>query len=160
MKYLSCDKAGFMSLSCESTRVTYETSKRDGFVSYIWRCTTGGATLRLGHATELTFVCTSLIEQLETNKLTSILCQCKNQVINKPLEFWTVVCVTNLFSKVLGPNFIGVSATKCSGIKPQCPSSPDQSLFNHGATPLKRNVSITTCPNDTDYVPSSQADLL
>ena len=38
MKYLSCDKAGFMSLSCESTRVTYETSKRDGFVSYIWRC--------------------------------------------------------------------------------------------------------------------------
>ena len=33
--------AGFMSLSCESTRVTYETSKRDGFVSYIWRCRWG-----------------------------------------------------------------------------------------------------------------------
>jgi len=38
MKYLSCVKAGFMSLSCESTHVTYETSKRDGYVSYIWRC--------------------------------------------------------------------------------------------------------------------------
>ena len=39
MKYLSCDEAGFMSLSCELTCVTYETLKRDGFVSYIWRCT-------------------------------------------------------------------------------------------------------------------------
>jgi hypothetical protein len=39
MKYLSCDKAGFMSLSCESMCVTYETSKRDSYVSYIWRCT-------------------------------------------------------------------------------------------------------------------------
>ena len=38
MKYLSCDEAGFMSLSCELTCVTYETLKRDGFVSYIWRC--------------------------------------------------------------------------------------------------------------------------
>jgi hypothetical protein len=38
MKYLSCDEAGFMSLLCESTRVTYETLKRDGYVSYIWRC--------------------------------------------------------------------------------------------------------------------------
>ena len=38
MKYLSCDEAGFMSLSCELTCVTYETLKRDGVVSYIWRC--------------------------------------------------------------------------------------------------------------------------
>ena len=38
MKYLSCDEAGFISLSCESTRATYETLKRDGYVSYIWRC--------------------------------------------------------------------------------------------------------------------------
>ena len=42
MKYLSCDEAGFMSLSCELTCVTYETLKRDGFVSYIWRCTCRG----------------------------------------------------------------------------------------------------------------------
>ena len=38
IKYLSCDEAGFMSLSCELTCVTYETLKHDGFVSYIWRC--------------------------------------------------------------------------------------------------------------------------
>jgi hypothetical protein len=38
MKNLSCDEADFISLSCESIRVTYETSKRDGYVSYIWRC--------------------------------------------------------------------------------------------------------------------------
>ena len=39
MKYLSCAEAGFISLSRESTRVNYETFKRDGYVSYIWRCT-------------------------------------------------------------------------------------------------------------------------
>ena len=38
MKYLSCNEAGFMSLSCELTCVTYETLKCDGVVSYIWRC--------------------------------------------------------------------------------------------------------------------------
>ena len=40
MKHLSCEKAGFMSLSCESTGVTDETSKRDIYVAYVWRCTT------------------------------------------------------------------------------------------------------------------------
>ena len=38
MKHLSCEKAGFMSLSCESTGVTDETSKRDIYVAYVWRC--------------------------------------------------------------------------------------------------------------------------
>jgi hypothetical protein len=38
MKYVSCNKAGFMSRSCESTYVTYETLKRDSYISYIWRC--------------------------------------------------------------------------------------------------------------------------
>ena len=38
MKYLSCDEAGFMSLSCELMHITYETLKCDSFISYIWWC--------------------------------------------------------------------------------------------------------------------------